>query len=102
MTQTLPSKRVPQSCDCERLSNPGDVYLNVYDLGSYTQPINSLARAFDWGLFHVGVQVFGHEWCFERTFGPSMPGVSAYRPQQHGMHRFRETVHLGTTALAPE
>lgn len=80
--------------------NPAHVLLHVYDLGKYMKVVNTVSRAFDWGIFHVGVEVYGKEWCFERTFSPDVPGISAYTPKQHPSHVYRESVLCGETQLS--
>lgn len=77
------------------------MYLNVYDLGRYMKVVNTVSRAFDWGIFHVGIEVYGREWCFERTFSIDVPGVAAYPPKQHPSHDYRESVLLGQTMQEP-
>lgn len=85
----------------KQLVKPTQVLLHVYDLGKSCsmQVVNSVSRVFDWGIFHVGVEVYGKEWCFERVFEASVPGIFAYTPKQHPSHSYRESVLLGETQL---
>eukprot|EP00435_Cladocopium_sp_Y103_P025232 s308_g6.t1 len=54
------------------------------------------------GAFHVGVEVFGMEWSYGRTFRDSRPGVVGLPPRKDPNHTFRQTVQLGCTPLSME
>merc|ERR1719330_2159748 len=82
---------------------PGQVFCNVYDLGDSDalRTINAVSTANNklliGGLFHVGMEVFGVEWCYGRT-EEDRSGVSCITPRSHPKHTYRTTVPLGYTS----
>ncbi len=53
------------------------------------------------GAFHVGVEVYGDEWCFQyyidQCNNPQLTGVARTPPKQHQGFLYRETVDMGST-----
>jgi len=64
------------------------VFLHVYD-------INYLTRLSSLPFYHVGLEVYGKEFFFGTR------GVQSCRPGHHKVHIYRDTVHVGQTALSP-
>merc|ERR1719482_1498576 len=60
-------------------SNPV-VRCNVYHLGHWGAGLN---RALRLGAYHVGVEVFGREYCFGRAQSPDKSGVCELDPRQN-------------------
>jgi len=55
------------------------------------------------GIFHVGVQVAGLEWCYGLRDSTTRYGIWCSAPKTHPCHHYRETVECGRTTLsAPE
>lgn len=83
------------------------VRLNVYDLGHVSKwVLNSWASRFpDIGVYHVGVEVLGVEFCFQALEGSrteidtDRTGLTWHYPKSHPRHVFRESVPLGTSRL---
>jgi len=80
---------------------PDQVVLNVYELTAFEQ-INRLMATELFpigGALHVGVEVYGREWCYGGGEDPDA-GVRCEVPRSNSTHRFRETLALGTTPLS--
>lgn len=83
------------------------VRLNVYDLGHVSKwVLNSWAsRVADVGVFHVGVEVLGVEFCFQameasRTCkDDDKTGLTWHYPRSHPRHVFRESISLGVSRM---
>lgn len=75
------------------------VRLHVYDLGR--TPLSRLQNYFnkDYGAFHTGVEIFGHEWSFGRMKG-DQTGVLPCVPKEDPGHAYRETIEMGRTNLS--
>jgi len=80
----------------------------VYDLGHVSKwVLNSWAsRVADVGVFHVGVEVLGVEFCFQAMEGSSSTdveddktGLTWHYPRSHPRHVFRESVSLGVSRM---
>jgi len=54
------------------------------------------------GLFHVGVEVNGEEYCFGYTSKAGVPGVWQHLPRSHPYHHYRQTLYLDSTKLSPK
>jgi hypothetical protein len=83
------------------------VRLHVYDVStdSRIQWLNmTLAHKYSplkfGGIFHVGVEVYGREWCYGYT--PQGTGVAWIRPRTLKDHTFRETIELPATSFSEE
>jgi len=90
--------------DLDRVK-PGDVLLNVYDV-THLAAFEMLNDAFGMlngaGVFHVGVQVFGHEYSFGQAAPGHTNGVAVLKPQRHPYNHFRASIPLGQTKLSEE
>jgi len=83
------------------------VYLHVYDV-THEESVGKLNALLAprlcplklGGLFHVGVEVNGREWCYGYCTKGS--GVSGLRPRTHPSHVYRETICLPCTQLSEE
>jgi hypothetical protein len=94
----------------EPSSRPGIravVRLHVYDVSndSRVRWLNmALAHKYSplkfGGVFHVGVEVYGREWCYGYT--PHGTGVSWLHPRTLKDHNFRETLELPSTTFSEE
>lgn len=62
-----------------------DIVVNIYDL----HDSNSYLYGIGTGFYHTGVQIQGFEYCF------SSHGVVRTRPQDAGLGKFRESIHMG-------
>jgi len=86
--------------------NSRTVFLNVYDLqqSELIQKINSITTANNsilvGGVFHAGVEVYGHEWNF--GFTEVGTGVHSHTPRGHMCHTYRTTVPMGDTTLTEQ
>lgn len=75
-----------------------EVRLNVYDI-NYNNRADSLQRVNDFlyyighGLYHIGIEVQGHELMY------SMTGICSHTPRTHDTMRFRTSIHLGYTDI---
>lgn len=102
----LDGQNQPAALDVSKLPK-NVVLLNVYDVSDseLLQRINKVFTANDMvlvgGVFHAGVEVYGHEWCFGATT-PGRTGVGAVSPRTHPQHRYRATVPMGTTNKSPQ
>lgn len=67
------------------------VSIHIYDLRPWLLPINSLLKPRGFGMFHVGVEVWGEE-C---TYGAN--GVEWHAPRKHPAYRYRESHSMGYT-----
>eukprot|EP00756_Hemistasia_phaeocysticola_P054740 Hpha_TRINITY_DN3064_c0_g1::TRINITY_DN3064_c0_g1_i1::g.138713::m.138713 len=73
------------------------VYVNVYDIAPSW--VNSVLGGAGFGIFHTGVQVYGHELGFGRAASECC-GVYCIAPRSYTQHTFRESVYVGTTTLS--
>lgn len=84
--------------------SPGQVFLNVYDLGDSEtfRQVNLVSTANNnlllGGIFHGGIEVYGSEWCYGAT-EEGRSGVQRLMPRSHPRHCYRTTVPLGKTSL---
>lgn len=62
-----------------------DILVNVYDL----HDSNTYLYGIGTGFYHTGVQIQDFEYCF------SSHGVVRTRPQDAGLGKFRESIHMG-------
>lgn len=53
------------------------------------------------GAYHAGVEVYGTEWSFG-VDGEEQGGTGIYGcfPRENAMHRYRESIEMGSTALS--
>jgi len=86
------------------------VCLHIYDV-THEQSVRRINRILAHesspfkigGIFHVGVQVAGLEWCYGLRDSTTRYGIWCSAPKTHPCHHYRETVELGRTSLsAPE
>lgn len=95
-----PQKRPRKNSEAAR---DVDVWVHVYDLGVVTKYFLNSWMPFSQGAYHVGIEVFGMEWCFHATpyVDPEydFSGVHFHLPKQHPVHYFRESVFLGRSPL---
>jgi hypothetical protein len=75
------------------------VWLNIYDVKHNLQLVNDVAKRVGTGVFHAGVEVYGQEWSF--GFNPTGSGVYGATPMRSDQHKYRESVPMGRTSLAP-
>lgn len=78
------------------------VLLHIYDVDAYTGWMNwAFLRRADMGVFHVGVEVYGDEYCFqcfEDSWDDcSVSGMQQGMPKQSSEFIYRESVSLGAT-----
>lgn len=52
------------------------------------------------GVFHVGVQIYGHEYGYGMTEEPGIPGVCDCPPRCNWQHRYKCTVDLGPSEMS--
>jgi hypothetical protein len=80
------------------------VFLNVYDLAQddLMSTVNKITTLNDavmiGGVFHAGVEVYGYEWAYGKTY-EVCTGVFRQLPRMELCHKYRGTVHLGSTNL---
>jgi len=91
--------------ELERPQHSTPVLLHIYDVSKHpsVQWINKIfanqhSPVKFGGLFHVGVEVAGHEWAFGHC--PTGSGVGASVPRTEGAHSFRETYPLPNSQLS--
>ncbi|CAE7519758.1 unnamed protein product [Symbiodinium sp. CCMP2592] len=80
-----------------------EVVLSVYDV-SHSEKIhlaNDVLHKLGTGIFHAAVQVYGKEWSYGKTHGPST-GIFSCHPRGCKAHNFRESVQMGKTRLTEE
>jgi len=77
------------------------VLVRVYDLGktAVMRGFNQMSKSY--GAFHSGVEVYGREWSFGMTFDEWSTGITWNPPAENPDHRYRETLSMGYTSLAP-
>lgn len=77
------------------------VWLHIYDVKESVQWVNNLILPAGAGAFHAAVEVFGLEWSF--GYSPEeKTGVYSCHPRSNKQHKYRESVAMGGTPLAPE
>jgi len=77
------------------------VWLHIYDVKECVEWVNNLIRPAGAGAFHAAVEVFGLEWSF--GYSPEeKTGVYSCHPRSNKQHKYRESVAMGGTPLAPE
>lgn len=77
------------------------VALNVYDLtkSPLMEALNQVSLTLvGGGAFHVGIEVWGHEWFY--GFKQNGSGVTSVMPCKDGAHHFRGSVQLGCTSCS--
>lgn len=77
-----------------------DIWLHVYDLGEFGGVLNdTILEKFRLGMYHVGVEVFGVEYCFEDLNGTS--GIFKCKPKTntHNNYRYKESTHMGRARM---
>jgi len=76
------------------------VTLHIYDVGgsSAVTGLNKALSAAGTGAFHGGVEVYGKEWSFGGC--DSGTGVFDCPPKGCDVHKYRESVDLGSTTLS--
>lgn len=85
---------------------PATVLLNVYDVGEeeLVKKINRWGTMHDkillGGVFHVGVQVYGHEYGYGQVEDPGITGVCDCPPRSNWQHTYKCTVDLGPTEMS--
>ncbi|KAF4654061.1 hypothetical protein FOL47_010160 [Perkinsus chesapeaki] len=94
------AQRRPTSIRPSPVVDGRQVELHVYDLDKVVSHLNAVTRAFSWGAFHVGVEVYGEEWSFGQTTDPQATGLCIIRPKSHEVHVYRESVPMGNTNLS--
>jgi len=83
------------------------VCLHIYDV-THEQSVQRLNRILAHesspfkigGIFHVGVQVAGLEWCYGLRDSTTRYGIWCSAPKTHPCHHYRETVECGRTNLS--
>jgi len=96
------SQSVPRDAVSSRRSSPSDarnVWLQVYDvLGA--EEANEAAIRLGFGVFHVGIEVFGVEWSYGFVESDALSqlatGVYPVKPQTCPVGTHRDSVFLGT------
>jgi len=77
------------------------VWLHIYDVKESVEWVNNLIRPAGAGAFHAAVEFFGMEWSF--GYSPeAKTGVYSCCPRSNKQHKYRESVAMGGTPLAPE
>jgi hypothetical protein len=113
-------KKAEESCDehCDSIGTElayhtvrddkgSPVLLHIYDVShdEKIQTLNSvLSHRFSplkfGGIFHIGIEVNGREWCY--GYGDEGSGVSGLKPRRHPQHHYRETITLSSTQFSEE
>eukprot|EP00930_Biecheleria_cincta_P083764 TRINITY_DN73271_c0_g1_i1.p1 TRINITY_DN73271_c0_g1~~TRINITY_DN73271_c0_g1_i1.p1 ORF type:complete len:612 (-),score=123.29 TRINITY_DN73271_c0_g1_i1:46-1881(-) len=76
------------------------VWLHIYDVKESVEWVNNLIRPAGAGAFHAAVEVFGMEWSFGYS-SEEKTGVYSCYPRSNKQHKYRESVAMGGTPLAP-
>tara|TARA_B100001093_G_scaffold428333_1_gene423109 strand:+ start:389 stop:892 length:504 start_codon:yes stop_codon:yes gene_type:complete len=63
------------------------IYLNIYDL----YPINRFIRPLGLGFYHIGIEIYGTEYSFNKE------GIFSIPPKTISKYPLRETIFLGDT-----
>lgn len=98
MPMAPPAPRGPLRSDN---SSAKQVRVNVYEIEAF-EGLNQFTASGPFaigGAMHVGVEVYGREWCYGGGSMRSGIGVICEVPRSNRQHRFRETVFLGETSL---
>jgi deubiquitinase DESI2 len=69
--------------------NNEPIYLNIYDIYS----INNLTRPFGIGFYHLGIEIYGTEYSFNKT------GIFTIQPKTYEKYPLRETIYLGQSDM---
>jgi len=94
----VPTKRTVGDVRPIVAREPGMVTLNVYNLtqlGMFKAFNEAMVPLASGGIFHVGVEVWQHEYSYGYT--TSGPGIYRLLPRNDPDHDFRESISLGVT-----
>lgn len=83
-----------------------EVSLHIYEIGDLPEGASTLLEGVGLGgAWHVGVEVFGAEYCYGRwddeSQGATGVGISE-KPKGHPCHRYCRTVSMGQTSLSKD